>query len=104
MSAAHDRWRWQEGAGARFDHIELEVGGYFLAITDDALGTAEKFAAPFGLTAEEMLDHPNALIGSVDAISDRLVERRERYGISYVMVSMRSTEALAPVVARLAGG
>jgi len=100
-----ERVGWvREGAGARFDHIVLEVGGYFLAITDDALGTAEKFAAPFGLTAEEMLDHPNALIGSVDAISDRLVERRERYGISYVMVSMRSTEALAPVVARLAGG
>ena len=51
-----------------------------------------------------MLEHPNALIGSVDAICERLVERRERYGISYVMVSMRSTEAFAPVVARLAGG
>lgn len=99
-----ERVGWvRAGAGSRFDDIELEVGGYFLAITDDALGAAEKFAAPFGLSAEEMLDHPNALIGSVDAICDRLVERRERYGISYVMVSMRSTEAFAPVVARLAG-
>jgi len=98
-----ERVSWvREGAGDRFADIELEVGGYFLAITDDALGTAAKFAAPFGLTAEEMLEHPNALIGSIDAICDRLVERRERYGISYVMVSTRSTEAFAPVVSRLA--
>lgn len=99
-----ERVGWvREGAGARFADIELEVGGYFLAVTDDALGTAEKFAAPFGLTAEEMLEHPNALIGTIDAICDRLVERRERYGISYVMVSTRSLDAIAPVVSRLAG-
>jgi hypothetical protein len=100
----HERISWvREGAGQRFDDIELEVGGYFLMITDDALPAAEKLGASFGLSAEEMIAHPNALIGSVDAICDRLVERRERYGISYVMVSMRSTEAFAPVVARLAG-
>jgi hypothetical protein len=100
----HERISWvREGAGNRFDDIELEVGGYFLMITDDALPAAEKLGASFGLSAEEMIAHPNALIGSVDAICDRLVERRERYGISYVMVSMRSTEAFAPVVARLAG-
>ena len=32
-----------------------------------------------------------------------LIERRERYGISYVMVSTRSIDVFAPVVARLAG-
>ena len=99
-----ERVGWvREGAGDRFDSLEFEVGGYFLSITDNAHATAEKFGAAFGLTAEEMLEHPNALIGSIDAICDRLVERRQRYGISYVMVSSRSIEAFAPVVARLAG-
>ena len=100
----NERVGWvREGAGDRFASIELEVGGYFLSVTDNASATAEKFGAGFGLSAEEMLEHPNALIGTVDAICDRLVERRERYGISYVMVSTRSIDVFAPVVARLAG-
>jgi probable F420-dependent oxidoreductase len=100
----HDRLAWvKAGAGARFDQIELEVGAYFTVVTDDALPTAEKMGGMFGISAEEMIAHPNALIGSVDAICDRLVERRERYGISYVTVSDRNIDAFAPVVARLAG-
>lgn len=93
----------REGAGDRFDQIELEVGAYFTVVTDAAVPTAEKMGGMFGLTAEEMLEHPNALIGSVDAICDRLVERRERFGISYVSVSDRNLDAFAPVVERLAG-
>jgi probable F420-dependent oxidoreductase len=93
----------REGAGDRFDQLELEVGAYFTVVTDDALPTAEKMGGMFGLSAEEMLEHPNALIGSVDAICDRLVERRERFGISYVSVSERNLDAFAPVVERLAG-
>jgi probable F420-dependent oxidoreductase len=91
------------GAGDRFDDIELEIGAYFTVVTDDAAAAAEKMGAMFGLSVEEMIAHPNALIGSVDAICDRLVERRERYGISYISVSDRNTDAFAPVVARLAG-
>lgn len=93
----------REGAGDRFDQVELEVGAYFTVVTDAAVPTAEKMGGMFGLTAEEMLEHPNALIGSVDAICDRLVERRERFGLSYVSVSERNLEAFAPVVERLAG-
>jgi hypothetical protein len=93
----------REGAGDRFDHVELEVGAYFTVVTDAAMPTAEKMGGMFGLTAHEMLEHPNALIGSVDAICDRLVERRERFGLSYVSVSERNLEAFAPVVERLAG-
>jgi hypothetical protein len=41
--------------------------------------------------------------GSVEAIVDQLQERRERLGISYVMIFDRVMDAFAPVVARLAG-
>ena len=34
---------------------------------------------------------------------ERLQERRERYGFSYIVVTEPNMEALAPVVARLAG-
>jgi alkanesulfonate monooxygenase SsuD/methylene tetrahydromethanopterin reductase-like flavin-dependent oxidoreductase (luciferase family) len=96
----------REGAGDRFDAIELEVGAYFTVVTPDtptAQGTAAKMGEMFGMSADDMLAHPNALIGTVDELCDRLVERRERYGISFVTVSDRNLEAFAPVVARLAG-
>lgn len=93
----------RDGAGDRFGSIELEVGAYFTTVTDDPTPVAEKMGGMFGLSVEQMLDHPNALIGSVDDICDRLVARRERYGFSYVTVSDRNADAFAPVVARLAG-
>ena len=94
------------GAGDRFDRLELEIGGYFTVVTADGAGrdvAAERMGGAFGLTAAEMLDHPHALIGTVDEICDRLVERRERYGISYVTFGASVMEAVAPVVERLTG-
>ena len=41
-------------------------------------------------------------IGTVDAIVDKLVERRERFGISHISVFEADAHAFAPVVARLA--
>ncbi len=85
---------------------EIEIAGYFTVVTpDDATGaaTAEQFGQMFGLDAAEIVAHPNCLIGTVDQIVDRLVERRERYDISYVTVSDSNLDAFAPVVDRLAG-
>ena len=36
-------------------------------------------------------------------ICDQLVERRERWGISYLGLSMDQLEPFAPVIARLSG-
>ncbi len=103
-SAMDDKVAWvREGAGARFADVELEVGAYFTAVTDDADATAEKFGGMFGLSAADMIEHPNALIGSLGEICEQLQRRRERYGFSYVTVSDRNMEAFAPVVERLAG-
>jgi hypothetical protein len=96
--------RWvEEGAGDRFLDLELQIGAYLTVITDDARGVAEEMAQTFGLTREEMLDHPHALIGSVDAICEQLERRREKFGISYVTVIEDLAERFAPVVERLAG-
>ena len=118
--AMDQKVQWvRDGAGDRFPDIELEVGGYFVAVTDDPLPAAERiggmFGLPaerqrrslrllrFGLPAEDMLRHPNALIGTVDEICETLQARRERYGFSYVAIAERNAAAFAPVVARLAG-
>ncbi|MGD9997859.1 MAG: TIGR03621 family F420-dependent LLM class oxidoreductase [Ilumatobacteraceae bacterium] len=92
----------RQGAGSRFDDIVIEIGAYFTVVTDD-LSTVEKMAAMFGLAPDVFAEHPHALIGSVDAICDQLVARRERFGISYVTFGASVLEAVAPIVARLAG-
>jgi probable F420-dependent oxidoreductase len=91
------------GAGDRFDEIEIEIGAYFTVVSPDREDTMAKMAPMFGLSPEEFGEHPHALIGSVDQICDQLVERRERYGISYVTFSASALESVAPVVERLAG-
>lgn len=93
----------RDGAGDRFDQLELELGAYFISITDDQASAAEALAGRFGVTGEALLAHPHALIGSVDQICDTLVERRERLGVSFVCIAQRHLDEFAPIVARLAG-
>ena len=98
----------QEGAadrsdGKTFDDIELSVRTFFVVVTDDRQGTAEALAAGVGLTPEQGLASPLALVGSPAQIADDLRERRERYGFSYIVVGQDQCEAFAPVVAELAG-
>jgi probable F420-dependent oxidoreductase len=104
VEATDEKLEWvREGAGERFDDLELQIRYFLAAITDDALGLAGKLAPGFGLTAEEAIEAAIALVGTVDAVCDRLVERRERWGVSYVVLGDENFEAFAPVVARLAG-
>ena len=93
----------REGAGERFDDIEIEIGAYFTFVMDGAQVVAQQFAQMFGLSEEDMLAHPHALFGSVDGVCEDLERRREAYGISYLTVPMDAADAFAPVVARLAG-
>lgn len=93
----------REGAGDRFDQLEIEIGAYFTFVMDDPTPVLENFASNFGYTEEEMRRHPHALFGSVDTICEELRRRRELHGISYITVGDSVMEAFAPVVARLAG-
>ena len=51
-----------------------------------------------GLTADEVLETPFLLLGTVPEIADQLRERRERFGFSYLTVHAPSRAALAPVI------
>ncbi len=93
----------REGAGARFDEIELQIRYFFAAITDDRRGLAEAVAPGFGLEPDAVLDAGLTCVGNVDEICDQLVARRERWGVSSVVFGDDNFEAFAPVVERLAG-
>lgn len=92
----------KEGAGDRFDDIELQVRTFFVIVTDDRQGTAEALAPGVGLTADQALASPLALVGTPSQIAEDLRERRERYGFSYIIVGQDQMEDFAPVVAELA--
>jgi probable F420-dependent oxidoreductase len=97
------QWVADGATAAGRDLPELEIAAYFTFVVDQPAVVAERFGAAFGMTADDVLEHPHALVGTVDGICDELVRRRELYGISYVTVGDSNLEAFAPVVARLAG-
>ncbi|MCU1499435.1 MAG: hypothetical protein JWM47_3388 [Acidimicrobiales bacterium] len=90
-------------AGDRFADIELHTRIHLAAITDDRVGMAEAIGPGLGLTIEQCRETPHALVGTVDQIVDDLVERRERFGISSIGLSLDVIDAFAPVVGRLEG-
>ena len=101
-SATDRKIGWvREAAGARADDIELQVRVHLAMVTDDRDSVVEELAPAFGLTADEARETPHALIGSVAQICDQLVERRERWGLSYIGLSADQLDAFAPVIARL---
>jgi probable F420-dependent oxidoreductase len=93
----------RDAAGARFDDLELNCLLFACIPTDDRAGTAEMMAGLFGSTPEQMLEVPHALMGTVDEMCEDLEARRDRWGFSYVVVQHDAIDALAPVIARMAG-
>jgi probable F420-dependent oxidoreductase len=93
----------REAAGERSDDIVLQTRVHLAMVTDDRQGVIDELSPAFGLTPAEAAETPHALIGSVDQICDQLIERRERWGISYLGMSADQLDPFAPVVAKLAG-
>ncbi len=93
----------RDAAGDRFDQLELQVRVHLAMVTDERARVIAEMAPAFGLTAAEAAATPHALIGSAEEICDQLIERRERWGISYLGMSGDQLDAFAPVVSRLVG-
>ncbi|MCU1453170.1 MAG: Luciferase [Acidimicrobiales bacterium] len=93
----------REGAGDRFDDLEINLLSLGCFITDDRADLVEKLSPLFGLTPEQLSDFPHALVGTTDELIDIVQARRDRWEASYVVVQQDSMDAFAPVVAKLAG-
>ena len=115
LQAFDEKVRWiREAAGERFAELELNTLIQHVRITDDRRQGAEEVLAGYASWppdllvnlprgTEELLEAPYCVIGTVAQIVEQLQERRERYGISYITVHGGYTQALAPVIERLAG-
>lgn len=104
----------RDAAGARLDALDLSVLRVLgdLIVTDRPLAVARDLARQHAdrtgltITAEDMLESPYTLIGSVPDLVAKLRRARERWAINSILVGWFDDVGLAdfaPVVEQLAG-
>jgi probable F420-dependent oxidoreductase len=106
VSAIDERIRLvREVAGdERYGRLEISALVQRVVVTDDRRRAADELTSRWAaLNADEILQSPYVLIGTVEQIVEDLLARRDRWGISYCVVHEPYMDAFAPVVARLAG-
>jgi probable F420-dependent oxidoreductase len=91
----------RQAAGSRFDSLELQTLASVMIV--NTRRAAVRSATMLGYAGEESLELPSLLIGTEDELCERIVERREKWGFSSIVVPGESMEIFAPVVERLAG-
>jgi probable F420-dependent oxidoreductase len=110
FAATEEKIGWvRTAAGERFDEIELNTypTGGPMVLTSNAKAEAGRRATELRqstgveLTVEEVLESPHIYIGSVNELTRKILDLRERLGISSFLFS--DMEAFAPIVAELAG-
>jgi hypothetical protein len=111
QAAAHDglaerideKVGWvREGAGDRFDDLELNAWLAAAELTDDPAVPA-MLAELFGTDVESFRGSPLALVGSESDCVEQLQARRERWGYSYHVIPGDRAQDFAPLVQRLTG-
>ncbi len=103
-AATEQKLQWiRDAAGERFPSLELQTRIHLAAVTDDRWSLAEAIGPALGLTAEQAIESPHGLAGTVDEIVEQCLARRARWGISYITVPVDAMVEMAPVVERLRG-
>lgn len=95
----------RDAAGDRFDDVELSTT-VSIDITGDRGAGARKAIVERGwqgVAVADVLEMPGLLIGTSEEIVDQARRRRDRYGLSYLVVSEKNVELVAPVVLELSG-
>lgn len=94
----------REAAADRFVDLELNILVFASNVGADAPAHREATAAAMGLSPEDLDASPYVWVGEAAAVADQLRAARERFGTSYFVVQGEAAaEAVAPVVAELAG-
>jgi len=92
----------QSAAGDRMSNIELNIRTFLVNIresADDAInGTANMFKVDPSMVANS----PFALMGPPAKIAEDLLARRDRWGLSYIIVGGEDVNSFAPVIKILA--
>jgi probable F420-dependent oxidoreductase len=93
----------KEAAGERYEALELCVFADRASLTDDPAPAVEALAADFGITPQAVHEMPHTLIGNTDAMAEKVLLDKERYGVTYRIVLGAHLEAMAPVIKATVG-
>jgi probable F420-dependent oxidoreductase len=107
--ATAEKVAWvRQAAGERLEQLEFSVLASYAAVTGDRAGVAEQMAegwrgAGVDIVAQQILESPTTLIGTLDEIVADLRQAREQYGFSFIVINDDQIDAFAPIVAQLNG-
>jgi probable F420-dependent oxidoreductase len=90
-------------AGERFERLELNLFIVDAGMVGSGEPIARSVLAAAKVASVGLAGSPYFLYGSLSALRERLERRRERGGINYYAIRQGSMEAMAPLVAALAG-
>jgi probable F420-dependent oxidoreductase len=97
--------RGARSAGRDPADVELQLSLLLcrcVASSHDAREVLDRTAAAWGVSSQTIEASPAVLVGTLDRCAELLVERRERYGFSYIHIGT-DFENAAPLVDKLAG-
>jgi len=98
-----ERIGWVRSAAAQ-PLPELNVLVQHVVVEKTPREAADVLASQFARFSPDVaLESPFLLLGPLEHLVERLEARRERWGVSYVVIFERALADFAPVVARLAG-
>jgi probable F420-dependent oxidoreductase len=93
----------RNGAGERFSQLELNIRTFLVNIRENAQEAIDGTANMFKVDPSMVANSPFALMGPPAKIAEDLLARRERWGLSYIIVGGEDVNTFAPVIKILAG-
>jgi probable F420-dependent oxidoreductase len=93
----------REAAGPRFEKLELNVIVADAGLVGSGRPVGDSLVAATKSLATGLVGTPYVLYGTLSQLREGLLRRRDRLGISYYAMPGHAMEAMAPLVAALAG-
>jgi probable F420-dependent oxidoreductase len=97
-------------AGKSRDDIVLSMNCWLVRVTPDPASAHEfldRMAAQFDITGDELGSSPAVLVGTLDAVCEKLVASRQDYGLRHIQLDAgfhpKNLDAIAPIATALAG-
>ncbi len=92
-------------AGERLTALESQVLVQTVVVTRDPRGAAEEIVRAHlpALAVDDVLGSPYLMVGTAEALVERLLAQRERWGFTHYTVRPDALGRIEPVIAALAG-
>ena len=102
-SVEHKIERLRAEAGERLGQVELNIFIVDAGVSDEPRSLFDAVATRLKGAVAQLVDSPFFLYGSTADLKRQLLERRERFGISYIGLPAKAIEPFAAVVRELRG-